>query len=117
MKEMVGLESCIFCKIARREIPAKIVGENELAIAFWDVSPRQPLHILVIPKVHYANIAELTLNDEASLVAVMKLGSELAIELADESFRVSFNTGEAAGQTVFHAHGHLTSRTPRGALA
>jgi histidine triad (HIT) family protein len=117
MKEMVGLENCIFCKIARREIPAKIVGENELAIAFWDVSPRQPLHILVISKVHYANIAELTLNDEASLVAVMKLGSELAIELADESFRVSFNTGEAAGQTVFHAHGHLTSRTPRGALA
>jgi histidine triad (HIT) family protein len=117
MKEMVRLENCIFCKIARREIPAKIVGENELAIAFWDVSPRQPLHILVIPKVHYANIAELTLNDEASLVAVMKLGSELAIELADESFRVSFNTGEAAGQTVFHAHGHLTSRTPRGALA
>jgi len=117
MKEMVGLENCIFCKIARREIPAKIVGENELAIAFWDVSPRQPLHILVIPKVHYPNIAELTLNDEASLVAVMKLGSELAIELADESFRVSFNTGEAAGQTVFHAHGHLTSRTPRGALA
>lgn len=117
MKEMVGLENCIFCKIARREIPAKIVGENELAIAFWDVSPRQPLHLLVIPKVHYANIAELTLNDEASLVAVMKLGSELAIELADESFRVSFNTGEAAGQTVFHAHGHLTSRTPRGALA
>ena len=111
------MENCIFCKIARREIPAKIVGENELAIAFWDVSPRQPLHILVIPKVHYANIAELTLNDEASLVAVMKLGSELAIELADESFRVSFNTGEAAGQTVFHAHGHLTSRTPRGALA
>lgn len=117
MKEMVGLENCIFCKISRREIPAKIVGENELAIAFWDVSPRQPLHILVIPKVHYANIAELTLNDEASLVAVMKLGSELAIELADESFRVSFNAGEAAGQTVFHAHGHLTSRTPRGALA
>ena len=117
MKEMVGLENCIFCKIARREIPAKIVGENELAIAFWDVSPRQPLHILVIPKLHYANVAELTLNDEASLVALMRLGSELAIELADESFRLSFNTGEAAGQTVFHAHGHLTSRTPSGASA
>jgi histidine triad (HIT) family protein len=47
----------------------------------------------------------------------MKLGSELAIELADESFRLSFNTGEAAGQTVFHAHGHLTSRTPSGERA
>lgn len=108
---------CIFCKIARKEIPAKFVGENDLAIAFWDVSPRQPLHILVIPKVHYANVAELTLNDEASLIAVMKLGSELALQFAEESFRLSFNTGEAAGQTVFHAHGHLTSRTPRETIA
>ena len=110
------MDNCIFCKIARREIPAKIVGESELALAFWDVSPRQPLHILVIPKVHYANVAELTLNDETSLVAVMKLASELAVQHADGSFRISFNTGEAAGQTVFHAHGHLTSRTPRGEL-
>lgn len=109
--------NCIFCKIARKEIPAKFVGENDLAIAFWDVSPRQPLHILVIPKVHYANVAELTLNDEASLIAVMKLGSELALQFAEESFRLSFNTGEAAGQTVFHAHGHLTSRTPRETIA
>jgi histidine triad (HIT) family protein len=110
------MDNCIFCKIARREIPAKIVGESELALAFWDVSPRQPLHILVIPKSHYANVAELTLKDEASLVAVMKVASELAVQHADESFRISFNTGEEAGQTVFHAHGHLTSRTPRGEL-
>ena len=111
------VSDCIFCKIARKEIPAKIVGENELAIAFWDVSPRQPIHILVIPKDHHSNIAELALNDEKSLTAVMKLGSELALQLASESFRFSFNTGAAAGQTVFHAHGHLTSRTPKEALA
>ena len=113
----MSVSDCIFCKIARKEIPAKVVGESELAIAFWDVAPRQPLHILVIPKAHQANIAELSLNDEASLVAVMKLGSELALQLSDESFRFSFNTGAAAGQTVFHAHGHLTSRTPKEALA
>ena len=110
------MDNCIFCKIARKEVPAKVVGESELAIAFWDVSPRQPLHILVVPKLHYSNVAELTLNDEASLLAVMKLGSELALEHAEESFRLSFNTGAAAGQTVFHAHGHLPSRTPRGEL-
>ena len=110
------MDNCIFCKIARKEVPAKVVGESELAIAFWDVSPRQPLHILVVPKLHYSNVAELTLNDEASLLAVMKLGSELALEHAEESFRLSFNTGAAAGQTVFHAHGHLTSRTPSGDL-
>jgi histidine triad (HIT) family protein len=107
------MDSCIFCKIARREIPAKIVGESELALAFWDVAPRQPLHILIIPKLHYSDVAELTLNDEPSLVALMKLGSELALQHADDSFRISFNTGAAAGQTVFHAHGHITSRTPR----
>jgi len=117
MKETMSEDNCIFCKIARKEVPANFVGENDLAVAFWDVSPRQPLHILVIPKVHYANVAELSLNDEASLVAVMKLGSELALKFADESFRISFNTGEAAGQTVFHAHGHLTSRTPRQPIA
>jgi histidine triad (HIT) family protein len=116
MEESMASESCIFCKIARKEIPAKFVGENELALAFWDVSPRQPFHILVIPKAHFRNVAELTLNDEASLLAVMKLASEIAMEHADESFRISFNTGEAAGQTVFHAHGHLTSKTPRGDL-
>ena len=110
------MDNCIFCKIVRKEVPAKVVGESELAIAFWDVSPRQPLHILVVPKLHYSNVAELTLNDEASLLAVMKLGSELALEHAEESFRLSFNTGAAAGQTVFHAHGHLTSRTPSGDL-
>ena len=110
------MDKCIFCKIARKEVPAKVVGESELAIAFWDVSPRQPLHILVVPKLHYSNVAELTLTDEASLVAVMKLVSELALEHAEESFRLSFNTGAAAGQTVFHAHGHLTSRTPSGDL-
>lgn len=111
------MDNCIFCKIARKEIPAKIVGETELAIAFWDVSPRQPIHILVVPKMHYANLAELTFSDEASLVAVMKLGSELALEHSEESFRISFNTGAAAGQTVFHAHGHITSTTPRGQVA
>ena len=109
--------NCIFCKIARKEIPAKIVGETELALAFWDVAPRQPLHILVIPKAHQPNVAELTINDEASLLAVMDLASKLALELADENFRLSFNTGAAAGQTVFHAHAHLTSTTPKASVA
>jgi histidine triad (HIT) family protein len=110
-------DDCIFCKIARKEIPAKVVGENDLAVAFWDVSPRQPLHILVIPKVHYANVAELSLNDEPSLLALMKLGSEVALQFAEDSFRISFNTGAAAGQTVFHAHGHVTSKSVRAELA
>ena len=109
-------ENCIFCKIANREIPANIVGESDLAIAFRDVSPRQPLHILIIPKHHFENVAELALSDAESLMAVMTLSSELAKKYADESFRLSFNSGVEAGQTVFHAHAHLTSKKPREIL-
>lgn len=107
------MSDCIFCKIAKREIPARIVGENDLALAFWDVAPRKPLHILIIPKAHFANVVELTNSDEASLLAVMQLAGSLSEQLADESFRFTFNTGAGAGQTVFHAHGHLTSETPK----
>jgi len=110
------MDNCIFCKIAKGDIPARVVGESELALAFWDVAPRKPLHILIIPKAHFENVVELTKLDEASLMAVMKLASELSETLAEDSFRLTFNTGAGAGQSVFHAHGHLTSENPRAGL-
>jgi histidine triad (HIT) family protein len=106
------LIDCIFCKIVAGSIPASIVGETERSLAFRDVSPRQPLHILVVPKDHHANVADLSLNDPESLVDLMQLGSKLANELTTGHFRFTFNTGEFAGQTVFHAHGHITSNQP-----
>lgn len=111
---MVELSDCIFCKIGSGEIPAKKVLENEHAVAFWDISPRQPVHVLVIPKVHYENIAELVAADENLAVQVLKLGNEVAANLTDGSFRFTFNTGVGAGQTVFHAHGHITAKGERG---
>ena len=69
---------------------------------------------LVIPKNHHGNIAELTMNSPEQLVDLMQLGTQIALEKSTGSFRLSFNTGEEAGQTVFHAHGHITSRTPIG---
>jgi len=110
------MDNCIFCKIAKGDIPARLVGENELALAFWDVAPRKPLHILIIPKAHYSNVVELTKFDEPSLLAVMKLASDLSEKLAEDSFRLTFNTGAGAGQSVFHAHGHLTSENPKAGL-
>jgi histidine triad (HIT) family protein len=104
---------CIFCKIVAGEIPASLMGETEHSIAFKDISPRQPVHILVVPKNHHANVADLAFNDPDALVDLVQLGSKLASEHSKGSFRLSFNTGIEAGQTVFHAHGHITSTTPK----
>jgi histidine triad (HIT) family protein len=89
------------------------MGETEHSIAFKDISPRQPVHILVVPKNHHSNVAELAFNDPEALVDLVQLGSKLAGEHSTGSFRLSFNTGIEAGQTVFHAHGHITSTTPK----
>lgn len=107
------MTECVFCKIANGEIPAKLVAESEHAVAFHDISPAQPVHVLVVPKQHYSDIAELTAQNELALLDLMRLGTKIASELSTGSFRFQFNTGAEAGQTVFHAHGHITSRTPR----
>jgi histidine triad (HIT) family protein len=117
LEEKLINPDCIFCRIASKDIQANLVAETELSLAFWDISPRQPIHILVIPKNHHGNIAELTMNSPEQLVDLMQLGTQIALEKSTGSFRLSFNTGEEAGQTVFHAHGHITSRTPKDQIA
>lgn len=104
---------CVFCKIVAGEIPASLVGQSEHAIAFKDISPRQPIHILVVPKEHHGNVSDLAFANPAALIDLVQLGSKLAEEHSTGSFRLTFNTGESAGQTVFHAHGHITSTTPK----
>ena len=106
-------ENCIFCKIISGEIPATLVAESTHAIAFNDIAPAQPIHVLVVPREHHANIAELAFDNPDALVDLMQLGSKVAAELSSGSFRFTFNTGEEAGQTVFHAHGHIMSKTPK----
>ncbi len=104
---------CIFCKIVAGEIPAQIVAESALAIAFKDISPRQPIHVLVVPREHHSNVGDLAVGNPEALVDVVQLGSKVAAELSTGSYRFTFNTGAEAGQTVFHAHGHVTSTTPK----
>lgn len=100
--------SCIFCKIVAGEIPSKKVYEDDEILAFNDVSPAAPVHVLVIPKQHMASAAEIT-DKDAPLIGhifttIAKLAKEL--ELA-EGFRVVTNCGENGGQTVDHLHFHL----------
>jgi len=107
------VSECVFCKIVEGEIPATIVDSSEHSLAFADISPRQPVHILVIPKRHHENVSELAAVAPDALVDLVQLGSRIASERTNGSFRFTFNTGAEAGQTVFHAHGHITARTPK----
>jgi histidine triad (HIT) family protein len=111
-----SLGDCVFCKIVAGEVPSKKVGETEHSMAFFDISPRQPLHVLIVPKAHHNNVAELAFADPAALVDLIQLGSKIAEQHSTGSFRLTFNTGEDAGQTVFHAHGHITSRTAKDSV-
>lgn len=99
--------SCIFCKIIAGEIPAKLLHDGERAIAFEDLNPQAPTHILIIPRSHHENAAELARLDGESIREIFLVAEELASELGLEGYRTVFNTGAAAGQSVFHAHLHL----------
>ena len=103
------MDDCIFCKIVAGEIPSDKVGENDGAIAFRDINPEAPVHILVVPKVHSKNIVELS-QDHYSTTQVLELMTEVANKETNGHFKFLFNTGEEAGQTVFHAHGHILSQ-------
>jgi histidine triad (HIT) family protein len=112
----VEVQDCVFCKIVAGEIPSKFVDETEHSVAFYDISPRQPIHVLVVPKKHHTDVAQLSAADPSALVDLIQLGSKIASEKSTGSFRLTFNTGAEAGQTVFHAHGHITSTTPKEPL-
>ena len=101
-------EDTIFSKIIRREIPADIVHEDDLCLAFRDITPQAPTHILVIPKQPIPKLADASKDDKALLGHLLFTVSEIARkENLDNGYRVVINTGEEGGQTVFHLHLHL----------
>jgi histidine triad (HIT) family protein len=101
------MADCLFCRIARKEIPAQIVAETEECLAFRDINPQAPTHVLVIPKSHVDSLAGVTTAVEVGRVAL--LAAEVARQLGVESagYRVVMNTGLDGGQTVHHLHAHL----------
>ena len=98
----------IFDKIIRKEIPADIVYEDELCLAFKDVNPQAPIHILIIPKKAIAKVADAKNDDQNVLGHMMLMAGKIAEDLGvKDAFRLVVNNGEEAGQTVFHLHIHL----------
>jgi histidine triad (HIT) family protein len=105
-EEIAG--GCLFCKIASGEIPADVVARNSKAMAFRDIDPKSPTHVLVIPLEHYENVTNMTESDQALAGAVLALAGEVALQegLAD-GYRLVFNTGVDGGQSVYHVHAHV----------
>jgi histidine triad (HIT) family protein len=101
-------EPSIFTRILKGEIPGEIIAETENAFAIRDIAPQAPVHLLVIPKSQdYRNVVELAAGDPALLSELVGLANSLAAEHGDGDFRLIFNTGPDAGQTVFHVHAHV----------
>lgn len=100
-------ESCLFCRIVTKEIPAKIVAETADCVAFRDVNPQAPVHILVVPRTHVPSLNEVT--DPTIVGKLTQVATDLARRegLADRGYRLVMNTNADAGQTVFHLHLHL----------
>ena len=110
---------CLFCKIARKEIPAKIVYEDADVFAFEDISPQAPTHILICPKKHFASLHDAVEEDQGILGKLQLVAGQIARERnLLEGYRTVVNNGRGAGQSVFHLHLHLlggrTFRWPPG---
>lgn len=99
---------CIFCKIAAGEIPAKKAYEDESVVAFYDLEPQAPVHILIIPKEHIASCAEITEGNSAVVAHIFEVAAKLGKELGLENgYRIVNNCGADGGQTVHHLHFHF----------
>ncbi|MDR0365437.1 MAG: HIT domain-containing protein [Bifidobacteriaceae bacterium] len=105
---------CLFCQFVNGTLETEIVGQNQRAIAFRDINPQAPLHVLVIPREHFADVATLAAADPAALADVVELAQEVAMDEADGEYRLIFNSGPEAGQSVFHVHGHVLGGTRLG---
>jgi histidine triad (HIT) family protein len=105
--------STLFEKIINREIPADIVYEDELSLAFKDINPQAPVHVLIIPKKPIEKLSDANIEDQALLGHLMLVAGKIAEQLnLDNTFRIIINNGAGAGQSVFHLHLHLISGRP-----
>lgn len=103
-------QSCIFCKIINKQIPAAIVTENDHVLVIKDIAPKAPIHYLIIPKVCIKNVADLSEATKDVPTHILMMAQQLSQKLSgSQAFRLMFNNGADAGQSVFHLHCHFLS--------
>ncbi|MFB9836150.1 histidine triad nucleotide-binding protein [Actinoallomurus acaciae] len=102
-------QDCLFCKIVSGDVPATVVRETDRTLAFRDINPQAPTHVLVVPKEHHPTAVELASSDGDLLAELVREAHQVAVAdgVAESGYRVVFNTGPGAGQTVFHVHAHV----------
>ena len=105
---------CLFCSFISGEAPVDIVAQNASAIAFRDINSQAPLHVLVVPRDHYADVAALDDADPRALADLVGLARDVALNEAGGEFRLVFNSGPTAGQSIYHVHGHVLGGTTLG---
>jgi histidine triad (HIT) family protein len=105
---------CLFCSIVTGEIPAEKVVTSERTVAFRDINPQAPVHVLVVPRVHYADLAAVAAAGDGLLAEIATQAHRVAVAegVADSGYRVVFNTGADGGQTVGHVHAHVLGGRP-----
>jgi histidine triad (HIT) family protein len=110
------MSECLFCKIVRKEIPAALVYEDDQLLAFRDIFPQAPVHLLIIPKAHCENLGDQTPEIVAATARIPQVAARLAADLGVQAsgWRLLSNCGPDAGQTVFHLHFHLLGGKPMG---
>ena len=103
------MSDCLFCSIVAGDIPADVVHADDDVIAFRDIAPQAPVHVLVIPRAHFANAAELAASDAAAAGSLLGAAARVAQAqgLEESGYRIVLNTGAGAGQSVFHVHAHV----------
>lgn len=111
---MEGAADCLFCKIIQKKIPAKIVHEDATTVAFEDINPQAPVHILIVPKKHLADVHRMEEGDKEMIGHLFLVARSIADArgLENNGYRMVINNGRDAGQTVFHVHLHLLSGRP-----
>jgi histidine triad (HIT) family protein len=110
-------DDCLFCRIVAKEIPATVVHETDTTLAFRDIGPKAPVHVLVIPKVHHANVAALAAADPGLAGEVLAAAGAVAeLEGLREGYRLIANTGPHSGQEVDHVHFHVLGGAPLGPM-
>ena len=109
---------CLFCRIVAGKIPATVVHETDTTLAFRDIGPKAPVHVLVIPKAHHRDVATLAAADPALAGEVLAVAAAVARDegLLEDGFRVIFNVGRDGGQEVFHVHAHVVGGHPLGPM-
>lgn len=100
-------DDCVFCSIVAGKVRADVVVSTDRIVAFRDIAPQAPVHVVVVPREHHTDVAALAAVDPTTLGELVEVANEVAEREGDGEYRLVFNTGPDAGQSVFHAHGHV----------